>query len=255
MSIATLAEMRSWLGLTAPYDANDTFVLNVLLASVDRVFADFLGYSISQATRTEYYPARVNLTQRDALVDGYERSGTNKVIPIDRYRNERRVLALLHVPVTEIVSIYENPDAWNTDPPTFDNLLTAGDDYALDIEQNGASQTGFVIRNTGPWSAAERCIKVTYTAGYTEAQLGDAFAQLKYAFMMQVMVSFNTVKIHRMAGRVGGMPGIIASESLGDWSASYDTLTNARLYGMSNRLAPEVSEILEDYMNYTAFLF
>lgn len=255
MSIASLAEARSWLGLTAPYDANDTFIINVLLASVDRVFADYLGYSISEATRTEYYPPRVNLTQRDNLVEGYERSGTNKVVPIDRYRNERRVICLRHLPVTAIVSVYENPDAWNTDPPTFDNLLTAGDDYALDIDQENASQTGFLIRNTGPWTAGERCVKVTYTAGYTAAQLGDAYAQLKYAFLMQVMVSFNTVKIHRMAGKAGGMPGILSSESLGDWSASYDTLTNARLYGMSNRLAPEVAEILEDYMNYSAFCF
>ncbi len=257
MSIATLSECRSWLGLEAPYSANDTFVLNILLAAVDRMFADFLGYSVSQATRTEYYPPRINLTQRDSLVDGFERSGTNKVVPVDRYRNERRVLMLRHLPVTAIVSVYENPDAWLTDPADFpaDTLLTAGSGYYLDIEQNGASQTGFLMRATGPWSVAERCVKVTYTAGYTAEQLADAYAHLKYAFLNQMQVSFNTVKIHRMAGKVGGMPGLIASESLGDWSASYDTASNATLYGMSNRLAPAVCAVLESYVNYSAFVF
>jgi hypothetical protein len=257
VSIATLSDCRSWLGLSAPYDANDTFVLNVLIAAVDRLFADFLGYSISQATRTEYYPPRVNLNNRDNLVDGYERSGTNKVVPVDRYRNERRVLMLRHLPVTEIVSVYENPDAWLTHPASFpaENLLTAGDDYSLDIDQNGASQTGFLIRNTGPWSVAERCVKVTYTAGYTAEQLGEDFAELRMAFLNQVQVSFNTVKIHRMAGRVGGMPGLIASESLGDWSASYDTASNAMLYGLQTKLAPGVMQVLEDHINYSAFVF
>lgn len=255
MSIATLSEARSWLGISSSYTADDTFILNILLAAVDRIFADFLGFSVSEATRTEYYPPRVNLTQRDALVDGYERSGTNKVIPVDRYRNERRVVMLRHLPVTEIVSVYEDPDAWNTDPPTFATLLTAGDDYSLDIDQNDASQTGFLVRNTGPWTAGERCVKVTYTAGYTASQLGDAYAQLKYAYLMQIQVSYNTVIMHRMNSSIGQGTGVIASESLGDWSASYDTATNATLYGMQNRLAPAVVAILEDYLNFSAFVF
>jgi len=257
VSIATLTEARQWLGLTAPFDANDTFVLQILLAATDRIFADFLGYSVAEATRSEYYPARTNLTQRDGLVDGYERSGANKVVPIDRYRNERRVILLRHLPVKEIVAVYENPDAWQTDPPDFADQykLTAGDDYALDLGEDGASKTGFLIRNTGPWSVAERCVKVTYRAGYSEAELGDAFAQIKLAYLMQIQVSYNTTKLHRMTGGVMPTPGLKSSESLGDWSASYDTATNAKLYGMTNRLAPGVADILEDYMNYSAFVF
>lgn len=257
MSIATLAEIRMWLGLEAPYSANDTFVLGVLMASVDRLFADFLGYSVSSATRTEYYPPRVNLNQRDGLVEGYERSG-NKVVPIDRYRNERRIIMLRHLPVTAVVSVYENPDAQNSDPPDFpaSTILTAGTDYRLDTEDGSVSKTGFLVRQTGPWSSAERCVKVTYTAGYTETDLGDAYANFKHAFLTQVQIAFNAVKLHRMnANSLGGMPGVLASESLGDWSASYDTATNAKLYGLQNRLAPGVANMLENYVNWSAFVF
>jgi hypothetical protein len=257
MSIATLTEARMWLGLTAPYDANDTFVLNILLAATDRIFADFLGYSVAQATRTEYYPPRTNLTQRDSLVDGYERSGSNKVVPVDRFMNDRRIILLRHVPVIEVVAVYENPSAWLSDPPDFaaEYLLTAGSGYALDKGDDDSSRTGFLVRNTGPWSVAERCVKVTYTAGYTEEQLGDAYAHIKYAYLNQIQITYNTVKIHRIAGQVTATPGLKSSESLGDWSASYDTATNAKLYGMTNRLAPAVADILEDYVNYANFVF
>lgn len=257
MAIATLSEVRMWLGLEPPYSANDTFVLTLLLAAVDRMFADFLGYSVSEATRTEYYPPRVNLNQRDGLVEGYERAGS-KVVPIDRYRNERRIILLRHLPVKSIVSVYENPDAQNTDPPDFpaDTLLAAGTDYRLDVEDGATSKTGFLVRQTGPWTSAERAVKVTYVAGFSETELGDTYAQIKMAYLMQIQVSFNTVKLHRMGtNSLGGMPGVLASESLGDWSASYDTATNAKLYGMQGRIAPGVADVLEDYMNYSAYVF
>lgn len=257
MSIATLAEVRQWLGLTAPYDATDTFVIGILMSAVDRKFADYLGFSIAEATRTEFYPARVNISQRDQLVDGYERAGNNKVVSFSRGLTERRIIALRHLPVTAIVSVYENPDAWLTDPPTFDaeHLLTAGTDYYLDQESSNLSATGFLVRSAGPWSTAERGVKVTYTAGYTAEQLGDAYANLKHAYLLQIQIDYNTRKIHTIAERTGGMPGILASESLGDWSASYDTTTNAALYGLANRIAPAVGDMLEDYINYGSYLF
>lgn len=259
MSIATVSEIRSWLGISTTFTADDTFVLTILSAAIDRLFADFLGYSISQATRTEYYPPRVNLNQRDGLVDGYERSGSGKVIPMDRYRNERRIIQLRHLPVRSITAVAENPDAWLSDPPDFDSqyLLTSGSDYMLDQQTDGLSTTGFLVRNTGPWSSAERCVRVTYVGGYDSGELGDLYSQLKYAFLTQVQVSYNAVRIHRIGGisQLGGMPGILASESLGDWSASYDTATNAKLYGLQNKLAPSVQQVLEPYINYSAFVF
>lgn len=262
MSIATLAEAKSWLGITATATADDNVILGVLLASVDALFTEFLGYSISQATRTEYYPPRVNLTQRDALVDGYERSGTNKVVPIDRYRNERRVIMLRHLPVRSITAVYENPDAWLSSPPDFSSqfLLTAGSGYSLDCDGvdddgNNISKTGFLIRESGPWSVAERCVKVTYVGGYSATELGSTYGHLKHAFLTQIQVSYNAVKLHRMEGRaMGGMPGILASVSLGDWSESYDTLTAQKLYGLQTALAPAVMEMLEKRINYSAFL-
>lgn len=257
MSIASLTEVRQWLGLTAPYNATDTFVIGILMASVDRMFADFVGYSIASATRTEYYPSRVNLAQRDQLVDGYERSGANKVVPVERYRSERRLITLRHIPVTQIVSVYENADAWQDAPPTFDSshLLTAGSDYYLDTETDDRSTTGFLVRATGPWCMAERSVKVTYTAGFTADELGDSYAHIKHAYLLQIQISYNSRAIHLLSARAGGMPGILASESLGDWSASYDTTTNAALYGLTNKLAPGVADMLEDYINYAAYLF
>lgn len=243
--------------MSAPYEATDTFVIGILMASTDRLFADFLGYSVASATRTEYYPSRVNLTQRDQLVDGYERAGSNKVVPVERYRSERRILALRHIPVTEIVAVYENADATLSDPPEFgaEHLLTAGSDYYLDRENDDRSDTGFLMRATGPWCSADRSVKVTYTAGFTAEELGDSYAHLKHAYLLQVQVAYNSRKIHLLSERTGGMPGILASESLGDWSASYDTTTNAALYGLTSRLAPAVGDMLEDYVNYSSYLF
>ncbi len=256
MAIVTMSEARAWLGISGTYTADDDFVLAILIAAIDRLFADVLGYSISSATRTEYYPMRVNLQQRDALVEGFERQGT-KIVSVDRYQNERRVLALRHLPVTEIIGVWENSGAWDTAIPDFGDefLLDPDGDYRLDQETLGTSLTGFLVRNIGPWSVAERCIKVTYTAGLTAEQLADQYAQLKWAFLTQLQISYNTNKVHRSTNSLGAGFGMISSESLGDWSASYDTLTNSRLYGLQNNLAPAVLKVLEDKINYSAFVF
>lgn len=256
MSLASASELYSWLGISSTKTADDIFLCSVVMAAADRIMADFLGYSPAEATRTEYYPARVNMTQRESLIDGWERGGGNKVVPVERYQSERRVIALRHIPVTQIVSVYENPDAWLTDPADFPaaNLLTAGSDYYLDMHDDTKSLTGFLIRATGPWSAADRCVKVTYTAGYSAVQLAGDYGTFRYAYLVQCQVMYNTAKIQRMAGKLGSMPGILASESLGDWSASYDTLTAQKLYGYQNKVAPAVAEILEKSLNYSAYL-
>lgn len=267
MSTIAASQVYSWLGVGQTPSNDDAFVIGVVMSSADRLFTDFLGFSVVQAVRTEFYPDRINLMQRDQFIDGWERAGnTNMVVPIDRYRTERRALLLRHVPVRSITSIYESPEAWLSSPPDFgaEWLLNSGitppvysgPDYSLDVngydsQNNMISYTGMVIRNTGPWCVAERCVKVTYTAGFSAEELGNEWGNIQHAYMMQCQAMYNTNAIHRRINRLGSQPGILTSESLGDWSGSYDAESMRQLYGMSGRLIPGVAVMLEPYINYS----
>lgn len=256
MSLATTSDVLSWLGISSSHSADDDFIVAVLMASMDRMFADYLGFSPAQATRTEYYPSRVTMNQRDNLIDGWERAGSNKVVPIDRYRSERRIIALRHLPVRSIASVYENPDAWMTSPPTFDagHLLTAGTNYMLDVDEDGLSRTGFLINNTGPWSSGDRAVKVTYVGGYTASELAADYGVFRHAYLEAVQIAYNACRVHRFSEASGRMVGVMTSESLGDWSASYDALTSQKLYGLENHLPSATMKRLECYRNYSMFV-
>jgi hypothetical protein len=255
MAIATVDEVKTWIGLASP-TAQEALMVAAVHAGVGAKFLQFLRYAVGEAEYVEYLPARGNLLVRDQLIEGWERVG-NKVVPYERLAADRRLLQLTALPVTAVATVHYNPAAWLSDPPDFgaEHLLTAGTGYALDADDSGGgSRTGLLIRNSGPWPAQERSVRVAYTAGLSAADLeGDRYAALRYAFFAQCAIDFHAARLHA-AGGMGAGRGAIVAESLGDWSASYDAATTARLYGFSAALAPAVAQALEPHQNWGAIL-
>jgi hypothetical protein len=253
-TLATLDELREFLGITTP-TAQQTMVLDVVRRGAQKTIDNFLGASLIQATHTEYYPQRAHLSPHSELIDSFERSG-NKVVPLQRYVSNRRILQLAKLPVRSIVSVYENADAWSTEGGDWPvaNLLD-GDSYFIDALENGISWSGFLINNTGPWSAVERSIKVQYVAGFTAEEINNDYPDLRYAYFSLCQVDYNQAMM-QMMGRsvVGSGVGLITAEHIDTWGVQYDATTNAQLYGFTGRMPLMVARTLEPYVNFTRFI-
>lgn len=253
-TLATLQEIQTYLGLDPDaLTPQRALVADVVRKGVQKTLDNFMGMALTQRTLTEFYPVGTNLRVRSELIDAYERSG-NKVIPVERYVNERRILRLQNTPVRSITSVYENPDAWlipGGDWPA-ENLLDPSD-YMLDCLQAGMSWTGFLVRNIAPWSVAERCVKITYVAGLSADELED-YPDILLAYYTQVQLDYNQAIMHLQGTGQGQGVGAIVQEHIDSWGVQYDQATNAQLYGMQNRIAPRVARILEPYVNYSRFI-
>lgn len=246
----TATEIKAILGLSSP-TAQQTAILGIAMPSAQDAINTFLGYNPVQDTYTEYYPEQSNAKVRSELIDAWERSGTNKIVPVERYVAERRMLVLRRLPVRTIVSVYENPDAWLTPGGSWpaDTLLAEGDQWVLDVLTAGISWTGFLIRNVGPWSIQERCVKVTYTAGLTQQEIADTWPALRHAYMLTVQTNYNEMLMHIGGHAGGGGVGAIVQEHLADWGVQYDQATNALLYGMGKRMPAKAAQLLEQKVN------
>ena len=165
MSLTSISAVKTLLGIS---DSSQDTLLTQLLAGVDATIKQWLRRDIEQATYTEFYSG-----------DGTE------------------VLALNQYPVTSITSVHENASGYFTESEfTADELLTAGEDYALmRLSSTVGSKAGFVRRIGGLWpqpslrtqqflsafpGAAAGNIRVVYVAGYSSvpADLAAAANQL-----------------------------------------------------------------------------
>lgn len=250
--IVSQADILAACGI-ATASAQESAILGFVHGACERLIRDHVGFTIDQRTFTEYYPTIVNRRVGDALVEGYEAVG-NRALPVERYRVDERVIPLNNIPVRSVTSVYENRDAWLTAGGSFpdDTLVPAGD-YKLDCDTAGLSRTGFLIRHTGPWTRQERCVKVTYVAGYTPTELTDDYPHFRLAVLQAVVANAAQMKMHAAAFRVG-KGGAVVGEGIDSWSVTYDGATAGVNYGLAVKLPKSVLEMLESDMNYTRYL-
>lgn len=235
--LATPSEVLTYLGKSNP-TSQQTLVAGIVVRAQMGAFVNYLGYNPIQSVRTEYLPLVNDPGQRDPLIDNFESLGGGGIGSMTRLFGQPRVtmawrnLMLSALPVRSVASIYENRDAWLTPGGDWpESSLVDPSDYYLDLTRAGWSDSGMVIRNSGPWERTPRSIKVTYTGGLTPDEITDQKPNLIGAFYLSCSTALAQAFMLMSKLNVGEGGGIVAGESLGDWSISYDTATNAKLFG------------------------
>lgn len=166
-----------------------------------------LGYNVEQATYVEYYPT----VDRGLWEHGITRAG--------------RIFHLRQRPVTSISSLYEDLDAYFAQASSAfasTDQLTEGTDYIFPLDHDAdndntvdASLTGKVIHlNNKGWPTAPGSIKVTYVAGWTQANIPK---DIKQAVLITIVNWWSRIATSGTSGR------IVTQERLGDYSVSYLT--------------------------------
>lgn len=180
-------QAQAGITLTAAHQA----FLNTLQPQVEQVCWKVIGYNPAQATYTEFYPGPQ--AQRPPLnfgIDiGWDMVG-NVAMPRSRTDLTEGAIVLKTLPVRSVGAVYENLAAWtggdaNGNWPAASLLPATA--YRLDMEEEGLCKSGRLYRTVGGWPSTPRCVKVTYTAGWTQAEIDDTQADLKLAVLLGLM--------------------------------------------------------------------
>jgi len=138
--------------------------------------------------------------------------------------------------------------------------LTAGTQYYIDtVTSDGDGSiygaSGILIRIGTGWPNEHGSLKVTYTAGYTSAELTgtgstnvDA-SDIALAAKMLMQKTYQTIKATAKSDLAGMTAGIKQSERLGDYMYMADVNTARQLNGMSMNIVGEIAELLQPYVN------
>lgn len=263
MSIVGLAECAVAIGKASNISDAELGLLNGIKYDVENLVREWLGFNVEIATWTHYLPQQYLAQQSDNLVEGYEVIGA-RVVPWSRESHwDRRYLQLPEIPLRQIISIYENPAAWTvSSPPDFpaSSLLHEGPDYQPDLQEvtsapnvtpvYGLGWKGHVIRTLPAWQTYDRCIKVTYIAGLTPAELSSRFSSFRRAVVVGVQQAWNEAKAY-MPDQVsrGGGVGPITSERLENWSANYGASVDQN-FGLVTELPMKSKAILAKWKNW-----
>lgn len=215
MALTTLSDLKLTLGIT---DSTEDSLLTLLITQVSNFIEEYCGRTFASTSYTEYYCG-----------------------------NNQPFIVLNQRPVTAIASVYLDDNAlWGQAPLSFaaGTLLTAGVDYALDIDQpDGSSRSGRLYNANGYWDAPfthtpgiitsflgpfKGNIKITYTAGYSSVPTALALE-----------CNMAIAKIRQMAQY--GMA--IASQSYEEYSIAF--MADAQRH----MLSPEVRSVLARYRN------
>jgi hypothetical protein len=265
VAIVTNAMALSWLGLTqqGKVSAPDLDLLQSIIPKAERLVKKYVGYNIEyNANIVDYYPLTTYGAPQDPLITGWELQG-GRATPIERFADERRILTTYQLPIRSVTSIYEDPAAWiNGPPPVFASKLVP-QDYQVDFQtydpvaQMGIAWSGFIIRMSGIWLNWARSIQVTYAAGLTPAELDPitgTYPEFAMAILTAVQVWYGAVKAHQVKQATGREPGALNSESIGGYSASFNSDDIGLNYAYMNAL-PQISmKILEGWVRETLFI-
>lgn len=248
MGIATLQQIRDFLGCTSPADER---LIATLQPMAESVLCAHLGFNPVQATYTHFLPTSDDFTTDD--INGLDVVNDKVVFDVDSATNR---LYVPQRPIRSITSIYEDvASEGGQGSSDFSGMaLAAGTDYYIDYTTSGVGWSGCLVRITGTWPARRRTVKVTYVAGFTAAELlagtilgpddMSSIALLQYAAILTVAAAYGEAK--RYQPGVTGAVGPISSERLADYAVTYATDYMKHL-SMIDGLPQKVKEIVEKF--------
>lgn len=206
-------------------------------------------------------PARAGSNKSDEGASG-------RAVPIERFRSDNRLIQLRQLPVRTVQTMFEDPGAFDNavgSVPVFapGTQLFEGKDFMVDVFELGVPGvtgslpvciSGFVFRRTGVFSQVERSVQVTYTAGWTSAEIQLRYPQFKKAVRDTVVKFFNEYKFQRPNVLTGVGGGAVVAEAISGYSVSVDAESQRNNYGLITVLPPSVMRLLEEDLRYSKFI-
>jgi len=246
--ICSLAEVLTLCGLSASATEAQLALASMLNVLADRAIKDELQNEVEQAQHVHFHPANDTGPQLDDLLaaDVTVRSTTVSLGPRSRRRD---VTQLRNTPVLVAgLEVREQTGAmFGQLAGSFGSstVLTAGTNYYLQTLDGTTSLTGHLVR-VGGWPTEQGSVKVTYTGGYTRAQLDGGIAtSIKHAAIL------TTVKAYKQAVVLqAGESGPVISESLGHYSRTHDATTAAMMAGLTVSVPQEAVLLLQKHRHY-----
>lgn len=271
MAIITSDDVKQQLGLDTPSSTQNAIIASSIKWAEGSV-RRYLRYDPEQKQRTEYYPtADLTSNQRNSIWEASES------VAYLRYEvgGQNNELLLRHLPVRSIDALYIDFDGrFGTKSGAFNSetLKTPGTDYWArfdGVDDNGSSicRDGILISH-GLWPDEPGSVKVVYTAGYSEDELGGSGILVDASPIYQAIVFEATRKAKQtillasgagssVGGSLGFTAGQISSERLGDYSYTLSSTSSASsssggaagLYDGTKDIAYETMDMLADFVN------
>lgn len=214
--LLTTEEIRKALRKTTLTEAEQELV-DFLHPLTDAALKVWIEHELEYSQHVELLPAGERLIEDDELMEPEMQN--NRVILLDQTGG--RTLHLSHTPVWNTgLTVYLDKSAnagQASDAFAAATLLTQGTDYWLDIDDHtrGFSRSG-ILYHSSVWPNEPRTVKVTYYGGdkLTTADIIHFGRALKLAAVKTFLHHW-----HGLKDRATG--GVVQSERLGEWSATY----------------------------------
>lgn len=251
--ICSRAELLVYLKKTATIAEADLALLDMLHPMAEQALKDTLENDLEYALHTEYLPIGKPYPARTDLAD-YDWNSSGRVVPRRGNRNSSIYLQLKHTPVWLAgLEVWEDLDAYAgqaTGSFEDDDKLTVGDDYYLDLSDQGTySESGMLINESG-WPTEPRTVKVTYYGGWKQEQLSSVASAIKMAAILTVTRAFNEARTQATTSGAGA----ITEEDIGKYRVKYDQGTSSSLNGMVISVPPEALNLVARFKNYGRYL-
>lgn len=129
-------------------------------------------------------------------------------------------------------SVDDFPSTTLVDPSTYFLDISDIDPSGLKV-----SNSGCIVHKFGTWPTRRRTVKVTYVAGFTEAELDGEFSDLRLAVIEEVSNRYDRFT------NLGDAP--VKSERLGDWEITYSQPSDV-ITGLGEKLR----DYLQPFVKY-----
>jgi hypothetical protein len=237
--IADVEEVILELGLSSTIIDEERAIANVMLGRAEGAVISFLRYNPIYLERTEYLPAYKNGIVSDDRQDIWEVEGSVAVLS-SLTTGSSEQLQLSHLPLRSITSLYIDYDGRSGSRIgafAADTLKVEGTDFwpNYDLLDSGGLKvcSDGVLRSMGIWPSTPGTVKVTYFAGYKNAELHGQDTIIDASPILESVINETVRRVRRFfatkKGSAGFTTGTIVSESLGDYNYSVDGASAAQL--------------------------
>jgi len=247
------------LGLSSSVTEEERAIASVAIRRAESAIKKFLHYDPVRQTRTEFYP-------QGQYGDGggvgvWEANETDAYL---RRESEASVseLQMRHIPIREITNLwidYDGRGGNRSGSFSSSTLKTEGTDYWMNTDGHDSSDNGIcrdgIIKSVGLWPREPGSVKITYVAGYTNAELHgeddiiDA-GPIGEAVVQEACIRARRAFVWKKNSRVGFMPGVFTSERAGDYSYTIDSGMAKTLFGGQWELSGSSIMLLQPFVNW-----
>jgi len=255
--IVDLSEVLLELGLSGTITDEEMAVSATALERAEAAVCRFLQYDPFQQERTEFYP---QATLRSSRREGVWEVANDQAVLRQLSEASTDELQLRHIPIRSISSLRIDYDGRaGTQATSFaaETEKVEGTDFWPNYTMFDSASAGVcfdgILRSVGLWPVVAGTVRVTYTAGYSQAELHGQDMLIDAAPIGEAIVRTAVRNVRRMFAAKkhtqGWIAGTITGERLGDYNYTVDPYSAKSLLDGA-ALTSDIKELLNDFVNY-----